>query len=403
MKSKSLLAATALVLSTLLGTGCYSTSGESSSLQLTATNAQAHQVGDTFWVDVQLDGMDDAAPRLTSVNFTLHYTNSHVRLVRHQPGALAASSDGYQAVNYPSNAEIDVGVTVDSVQLGTAEPTLARIQFRADDVTTDEAPAYLSFSGITAYDASGNRLVFDGPPTRVEIQPAPGEEQTPELRLFTQHAVQNRLTVKRVTLDQPGWIVVRPTDRNADEPAIVGQTWIDAGTHEGVTIQLDESFGLAEKTIARLEATLHRDTGTPKQFEYSGPNTPDPPVQRGGSPVAASFFAQYTATEPQSSITVQNQRLTGRTLVVDEVVASEPADLVIHRGRRDRPFIPGIIGLTRIEPGTNRNVEVPIYENATVACGETLWPMLHVRSESSDQPYEIDHPLITRPATVLCE
>jgi len=100
---------------------------------------------------------------------------------------------------------------------------------------------------------------------------------------------------------------------------------------------------------------------------------------------------------------VQNQQLTRRTLLVEEVVVSEPADLVIHRGRRDRPFIPGIIGKTRVEPGTNRNVEVPIYEEATIACGETLWPMLHVRSESSDQPYEIDHPLITRPATILCE
>lgn len=403
MKSEYVLAAAALVLPTLLWAGCYDTNGEGASMQLAVTNAQAHQVGDAFWVDVRLDGVDEAAAPLTSVNFTLHYTNSHMRLVEHEPGALAVPSKGYQAANYPSNAEIDVGVTVDSARFGAAESTLARFKFRADDVTTDEAPAYLSFSGIAAYDAAGNALAFDVPPTRMEIRPAPGEELTPELRLFTQHAVQNELTVKRVSLGQPGWVVVRPTDSNAEEPPIVGQTWVDAGTHENVSITLDDAFGLAEKTIARLEATLHHDTGTPKQFEYDGPDTPDPPAQRAGTPVTASFFAQHTASEPQSSITVQNQKLTGRRLVMDEVVASEPADLVIHRGRRDRPFIPGIIGKARVEPGTNRNIAVSIYDEATIACGETLWPMLHARSESSDQPYEIDHPLITKPATVLCE
>jgi len=402
MKSEYTLAVTVCVLSTLLWVGCYDTGGEDA-VQLAVTNAQTHQVGDTFWVDVQLDGVDAAAAPLTSVNFTLHYTNSHVRLLQHEPGALAVSSKDYQAANYPSNAEVDVGVSVDSARLGTAAPTLARFQFRADDVTTDEAPAYLSFSGITAYDAAGNQLVFDGPPARLAIRPTPGTERTPELQLFTQHAVQNELTVKRVTLDQPGWIVVRPTDSDAEPPPIVAQTWVEAGTHENVTIMLDDAFGLAEQTIARLEATLHRDTGAPKQFEYGGPDAPDPPVRRAGTPVTTSFFAQYTASTPQSSITVQNQQLTRRTLLVEEVVVSEPADLVIHRGRRDRPFIPGIIGKTRVEPGTNRNVEVPIYEEATIACGETLWPMLHVRSESSDQPYEIDHPLITRPATILCE
>jgi hypothetical protein len=362
---------------------------------------QAHQVGEAFWVDIRLDGMEETTAPLTSINFTLHYTNSHVRLLEHEAGALAAAG-GFQAMNYPSNAEVDVGVTVDSAQYAASASTLARFRFQADDVTTDEAPAYLSFSDITAYDTAGNAFAFAGAPTRVAIQSAPGEQATPELRLFTQYAIENQLTAKRVTLDQPGWIVVRTTDSDGAGSPVVGRTWVDAGTHQDVIIELDEALGLAEKEITRLEATLHHDTGTLKQFEYSGSDTLDPPVQRGNTTVTSSFFAQHTDSEPESSITVRNQQLTNRTFVVDEVVASEPADMVIHRGRRDRPFIPGIIGKVRVAPGTSRNVEVPLFDEATVVCGETLWPMLHVRSESSDQPYEIDHPLITRPATVLC-
>lgn len=394
-------AVVAVLFSTLLWAGCYDTSTEESPVRLVVSDAQAHQVGEAFWVDVRLDRAGETSAPLTSINFTLHYTNSHVRLLDHEPGALAAA-DGFQALNYPSNAEVDVGITVDSTQYAASASTLARFQFQADDVTAEEAPAYLSFSNITAYDVSGNAFAFAGTPTRVTIQPAPGQQQTPELRLFTQHAVKNQLTAKRVTLDQPGWIVVRTTDADAGA-TVVGRTWVEAGTHQNVPIELDEALGLAEKEIARLEATLHYDTGTTQQFEYNGPDTPDPPVQRGNSTVATSFFAQYTDSEPASSITVRNQQLANRTFIVDEVVASEPADMVIHRGRRDRPFIPGIIGKVRITPGTSRNVEVPLFDEATVVCGETLWPMLHVRSESSDQPYEIDHPLITRPATVLCD
>lgn len=402
MKRTRRCAAVAVLFSTLLWTGCYDTSTEESPVQLVVGDTQERQVGEAFWVDVRLDGMEETSAPLTSVNFTLHYTNSHVRLLEHEAGALAEVGE-FQALNYPSNAEVDVGVTVDSAQYAASASTLARFRFQADDVTTDEAPAYLSFSNITAYDAAGNAFTFAGAPTRVTIQSAPGSQTTPELRLFTQYAVKNQLTAKRVTLDQPGWVVVRTTDSDATASTVVGRTWVEAGTHQDVIIELDEALGLAEKEIARLEATLHHDTGTPKQFEYNGSNTPDPPVQRGSTIVAASFFAQYTDSEPESSITVRNQQLTNRTFIVDEVVASEPADMVIHRGRRDRPFIPGIIGKVRVAPGTNRNVEVPLFDGATVACGETLWPMLHVRSESSDQPYEIDHPLITQPATVLCD
>ena len=406
MESKQLVVAVAaFVLSTLLWVGCYDSRGGGETLQLSVANADRPHVGDTFWVDVQLDRPSSDMTRLASVNFTLHYTNNHMRVVQHERGALAAKESGsYQAMNYPSNAEIEFGITIDSTQHAAAAKTLARVKLRADDVSTDEMPAYLSFSNITAYDTEGRRLALEGTPARMEIRSAAGGEgPAPELRLFTQHAVKNRLTAKRVMLDTPGWIVVRTAAEDASASSVVGTAWVEAGASENVPIELDEALGLADQRIARLEAVLHRDTGTPKQFEYGGEGTPDQPVMRGGRAVTTSFFAQYTDSEPESSITVQNQTLEARTLVVEEVVASEPANLVIHRGRKDRPFIPGIIGKTRVGRGVNRNVQVALFDGATVTCGEVLWPMLHVRTESDDQPYEIDHPIVTKPMTILCE
>ena len=116
----------------------------------------------------------------------------------------------------------------------------------------------------------------------------------------------------------------------------------------------------------------------------------------------STFTAHYRTSRPESKIIVEDKSLRNHTLVVDSVIATEPADLVVHRNEEGSPLIPGVIGKARVGKGVNTNVAIDLYEDETVVCGETLWPMLHVRSESEDQPYEIDYPIITEPVTIRC-
>ena len=52
--------------------------------------------------------------------------------------------------------------------------------------------------------------------------------------------------------------------------------------------------------------------------------------------------------------------------------------------------------------GLHHNVEVRIDADEPVDCGEQLWPMLHVRSTSDEQPYDLDRPVITAPVIKTC-
>jgi len=381
--------------------GC--TGGEASSpLRLEVKNAP--RVGETFWVHVALqDPMPEGADPV-GARFTLRYNNAFVALTGHEPGSRIQAGDGYQVGHYPANAEVDVGLSLDRRSSGeSADGYLARLQFRAKAPSSEAAPPYLALSDVEVIDAAGTmQRLKQGPSVRLAIAPSLESDTNPVLQIGHQHAVQNRITVRRVTTPAPSWIVIRGEDEDG-ALRVVGRARIEPGSHRNVQITLDEEFGLDDKQFAMLEAALYRDTGTANTLEVSNASTADPPMRQGDDVVQKTFFASYVESRPTSSIVVHNQHMRDRVVVLDSVVASEPADVVIHRSNGNRPFVPGIIGKAELDEGVNTNVSVELFDGETVICGETLWPMLHVRNESGDQPYSIDHPIVTKPVTKLCE
>lgn len=364
----------------------------------------APQAGETFWVHVNLpDPMPEGADPV-GARFTLRYNNAFVVMVGHEPGPLVQPGDGFRVGHYPANGEVDVSMSLDSSQVaGSAAGSLARLQFHAKQATSDAAPPYLALTDVEVIDAAGTMQRLDrGPSVRLAIASSSGDRTDSALQIGHQHAVQNKVTVRRVTTPEGGWVVVRGEDANGTLE-VIGHTRVESGSHRNVSITLDDEFGLDEKQFAMLEASLYQDAGTASTREVSSASTGDLPVSQGDAVVQTTFFASYVESLPTSRIAVRNQPVEDQTLVLDSVVASEPADVVVHRNNGGRPFVPGIIGKAEVTEGVNTDVRVALFEGETVICGETLWPMLHVRSETKDQPYTIDHPIITEPVTVLCE
>ena len=381
--------------------GC--TGGEASS-PLRLEVQEAPRAGEMFWVHVTLQEPMPEGADPVGARFTLRYNNAFVALTGHEAGSRIQPGDGYRVGHYPANAEVDVSLSLDRRPSGEpADEYLARLQFQAKAPSSEAAPPYLVLSDVEVIDAAGTMQRSEqGPSVRLAIAPSIARDTNPVLQIGHQHAVQNRVTVRRVTTPVPSWVVIRGEDEDG-ALGIIGRARIASGSHRNVQIALDEEFGLDKKQFAMLEAALYRDTGTAKALEVSNASTANPPVRQGDEVVQKTFFASYTESLPTSSIVVHNQHMEDRVLVLDSVVASEPADVVIHRNNGNRPFVPGIIGKAEVEEGVNTNVRVDLFDGETVICGETLWPMLHVRNESGDQPYLIDHPIVTKPVTKLCE
>lgn len=257
--------------------------------------------------------------------------------------------------------------------------------------TPDEMPRPLVYTliglfalGITACDGASEDSVLS------------------KLEVVDQFLVGDRLVVRSVATGRPGWIVVRHRgERDAGErdARVIGKAYIEAGERWKVAVPIEEGFPevFASREVTRVQAALYYDAGIAGTFEEA-----DPPATREGRPVEVSFRLYYTSSIPESYIVANDQEIEAGTVILEEVKMSEPGDVVIHRDKGNAPLVPGIIGKTALGAGVSQNVEVMIFDGEAVRCGEKLWPMLHVRTTSDDQPYDLDEPIVTVPLVNNC-
>lgn len=216
---------------------------------------------------------------------------------------------------------------------------------------------------------------------------------TPQIVAGNQMLVNQQVKIKKVVAPANGWIVVRRIDQ---APQLAGVVAVA----EGIRLNLPVPYALTlgDYEVAWCSAMLYRDLGRIGQFE---PEV-DRPFVVDQQPVEARFFLFKGGEVTDGWIVVEDQEVVNRTVIIEEVGVGEPADLVIHRDAGNRPKVPGVIARKPLEPGIHQQVEVKLFPEETVSCGERLWPMLHVRSVSDDQPYDIDKPIITTSFVVLC-
>lgn len=225
---------------------------------------------------------------------------------------------------------------------------------------------------------------------------------TPVLQVSDQFLAGGQVKVGKAVVRQAGWVTV--WHRQEGKLALLGKKPVEPGTHAQVRIDVEEGFAdaLLAHGVGRLQVVLHHDRGRQGTLEYARGEGPDQPVKVAGKAVSGALYAFYAPGAPDAYIAAQDQEIENRTIVIEEVKASEPATILVHRSRGKVPLVPGSVAKVAVEEGLSEGVEIKLNTHAQVRCGEKLWPMLHVRSTSDDQPYNIDQPIVTTSFVRTC-
>jgi len=113
-------------------------------------------------------------------------------------------------------------------------------------------------------------------------------------RVFgSQRLREGRLTARQVDLSQPGYLVATSIDGGR----VVGTRALDAGSHENVTLALNESFVAEQRREFRVRLVAYRDDGD------GGFGAGDCPVTVGGEPVATSMVVEKPGTNADGTVT----------------------------------------------------------------------------------------------------
>ncbi|MGZ9811850.1 DUF7282 domain-containing protein [Pseudoroseicyclus sp. H15] len=243
-------------------------------------------------------------------------------------------------------------------------------------------------------------------------------QDTPMIMVDGVTATTTEITVPEVMLDQPGFVVVHEmVDGAPVVPASIGHAYVEAGTTDGVMVDLDKPL----MGDSQYMLMLHYDTDGDGEYSFGeGMTDVDTPVMMDGAPVTKVFatapgmtvgdaateavvdiaqgaaaaagavaegaenLAESVADGAESladdlmdtpMIMVSGATAGGMTVTVPEVMIDQPGFLVVHDMVDGSPVVPASIGHTYLEAGMNTDVAVQIDE--TFSSDNQYMLMLH--------------------------
>ena len=229
----------------------------------------------------------------------------------------------------------------------------------------------------------------------------PTEEPTGSFTLPEQPLVEGMVVVKKLTMSNDGWIVVRRDDGNEapDLTEIISYPeYVDAGTYQEVFIELQENIDLLQGE--RLWVNLHNDNGD-QEFTYDGNNDVDLPLYYGDLMwgfylITHSFLVDLPT--PTGSINAEDQVLDhDRNLIISSVNNSHPGWIVVYPDHDGQPYLDEPISIPRyIVSGTHSDLQIELEDNIEIDNNQLFWVVLHtddgdhifefLDDNSSDQP-----------------
>jgi PGF-CTERM protein len=224
-------------------------------------------------------------------------------------------------------------------------------------------------------------VLVGGVPAGAAATTAAQQQDTASVSFEAQTSGGTTVVVENVSLPEGGFVVVH--DVTLDEGNVLGSvvgssTYLDAGSHENVTVHLDEPL----RESGALVAMPHVDSDGDRTYEFVAENGEvDGPYTADGSPVVAR--ANVTAS---ASVTMSDQPTAGTSVVVDRVELAAGGFVTVHDASvTEGAVFESIRGTSAyLGPGVHENVRVtlddPVSENTT------LVPMAH-RDTDGDRNY----------------
>lgn len=118
------------------------------------------------------------------------------------------------------------------------------------------------------------------------------------------------VTVDNVSLASPGYVTIHAVEQDYSPGDAVGHTQLEAGSHENVTVDIDESFYESLDDRFRLYAIVHTDDGD-GEFDPES----DPPVTVGEEVVGSSFDLQKASDDDGGLVNTPEETTADESLV----------------------------------------------------------------------------------------
>ncbi|WP_197409661.1 DUF7282 domain-containing protein [Haloferax profundi] len=228
------------------------------------------------------------------------------------------------------------------------------------------------------------------------------QQETASVSFDNQASAGTTVTVDSVTLPDGGFVTIHDaslSDGNVLGSVVGSSAYLDAGTHENVTVTLDDPVAESGTYIAMP----HMDSDGDRVYSFVAANGgADGPYTADGGPVVDDAIVNASA-----SVSMSDQPTTGDSVVVDRVELSQGGFVTIHDATvTEGAVFESIRGTSAyLEAGVHENVRVelddPVTENTT------LVPMAHMDTDG-DQMYtfpetegETDGPYVTDGGAVV--
>jgi hypothetical protein len=189
------------------------------------------------------------------------------------------------------------------------------------------------------------------------------------------------VVVDEVTVPEGGFVTIHDatlTEGNTLGSVVGTSAYLDPGTHENVTVHLDD--GLEDGTF---HAMAHQDTNGDRAYTFLSSNgAEDGPYTLDGDIVMESAEVTVSAT-----VTASDQPTDGASVVVDRVELSEGGFVTVHDSSLlDGEVFESVRGTSAYLPaGVHENVRVRLDE--PLADDDTLLPMAH-RDTNDNEAYD---------------
>ncbi|WP_267639780.1 DUF7282 domain-containing protein [Haloarchaeobius amylolyticus] len=192
------------------------------------------------------------------------------------------------------------------------------------------------------------------------------------------------VVVDEVTLPEGGFVTIHDAtlgDGKTLESVRGTSQYLEPGTHEDVTVHLDDTLS----SDATLFAMAHQDTNDDRTYSFvASSGSVDGPYTAGGDIVMQSADVAVSATVSMADGPVAND-----TVVVDRVELSEGGFVTVHDATvTEGAVFESIRGTSQyLSAGVHENVRITLEQPLTE--NTTLVPMAH-RDTDGDQTYTFD-------------